>query len=127
MGTYDAVHVRLGDFGSLCAKRPKFCPPSNDELSRVFAALDARNKPAPVLVLSDDPDRAVRALRNSRVRPVSEILNASLGEASSPIRVAAEMDLAVNARLFVGVACSTVSQLIVKRREALGRPFMLWP
>ena len=48
-------------------------------------------------------------------------------EASAPGRVAAEMDLAVGARLFVGVACSTVSQLIVKRREALGRPFMLWP
>ena len=32
-GTYDAVHVRLGDFGSLCAKRPKFCPPSDAELS----------------------------------------------------------------------------------------------
>jgi len=127
LGTYDAVHVRLGDFGSLCAKRPKFCPPSDAELSRVFAALDARNTPAPVLVLSDDPDRAVKALGNSRVRPVSEILNASLGEASSPIRVAAEMDLAVGARLFVGVACSTVSQLIAKRREALGRPFMLWP
>ena len=127
MGTYDAVHVRLGDFGSLCAKRPKFCPPSDAELSRVFAALDALNDPAPVLLLSDDPDRAVKALRNSRVRPVAEILNASLGEASSPTRVAAEMDLAVGARLFVGVACSTVSQLIVKRREALGRPFMLWP
>ena len=127
MGTYDAVHVRLGDFGSLCAKRPKFCPPSDAELSRVFAALDARNKPASILLLSDDPDRAVRALGNSRVRPVAEILNASLGEASSPIRVAAEMDLAVGARLFVGVACSTVSQLIAKRREALGRPFMLWP
>ena len=126
-GTYDAVHVRLGDFGSLCAKRPKFCPPSDAELSRVFAALDARNNPAPVLLLSDDPDRAVRALRNSRVRPVSEMLNASLGEASAPGRVAVEMDLAVNARLFVGVACSTVSQLIAKRREALGRPFMLWP
>ena len=127
MGTYDAVHVRLGDFGSLCAKRPKFCPPSDAELSRVFAVLDALNNPAPVLLLSDDPDRAVSALRNSRVRPVSEILNASLGEASAPGRVAAEMDLAVGARLFVGVACSTVSQLIVKRREALGRPFMLWP
>jgi len=127
MGTYDAIHIRLGDFGSLCAKRPKFCPPSDAELSRVFAALDALNTPAPVLVLSDDPERAVKALRNSRVRPVAEILNASLGEASSPIRVAAEMDLAVGARLFVGVACSTVSQLIVKRREALGRPFMLWP
>ena len=127
MGMYDAVHVRLGDFGSLCAKRPKFCPPSDAELSRVFAVLDARNSPAPVLLLSDDPDRAVRALGNSRVRPVSGILNASLGEASAPGRVAAEMDLAVNARLFVGVACSTVSQLIVKRREALGRPFMLWP
>ena len=127
MGTYDAIHVRLGDFGSLCAKRPKFCPPSDAELSRVFAVLDARNDPAPVLLLSDDPDRAMRALRNSRARPVSDILNASLGEASSPTRVAAEMDLAVGARLFVGVACSTVSQLVVKRREALGRPFMLWP
>jgi len=127
MGTYDAIHIRLGDFGSLCAKRPKFCPPSDAELSRVFAALDALNDPAPVLLLSDDPDRAVKALRNSRVRPVAEILNASLGEASSPTRVAAVMDLAVGARLFVGVACSTVSQLIVKRREALGRPFMLWP
>ncbi len=127
MGTYDAVHVRLGDFGSLCAKRPKFCPPSNAELSKVFAALDARKNPASILLLSDDPDRALNALGNSRVRPVAEILNASLGEASSPIRVAAEMDLAVGARLFVGVACSTVSQLIVKRREALGRPFMLWP
>jgi hypothetical protein len=126
-GTYDAVHVRLGDFGSLCAKRPKFCPPSDAELSRVFAVLDALNNPAPVLLLSDDPKRALSALRNSRVRPVSEILNASLGEASAPARVAAEMDLAVGARLFVGVACSTVSQLIVKRREALGRPFMLWP
>ncbi len=126
-GTYDAIHIRLGDFGSLCAKRPKFCPPSDADLKRVFTALDARNNPAPVLLLSDDPDRAVSALRNSRVRPISTILNASLGEASSPIRVAAEMDLAVGARLFVGVACSTVSQLIVKRREALGRPFMLWP
>ncbi|CAH0367430.1 unnamed protein product [Pelagomonas calceolata] len=126
-GTYDAVHVRLGDFGSLCAKRPKFCPPSDADLARVFAVLDALNNPAPVLLLSDDPNRARDALGNSRVRPVSEILNASLGEASAPGRVAAEMDLAVGARLFVGVACSTVSQLIVKRREALGRPFMLWP
>ena len=71
LGTYDAVHVRLGDFGSLCAKRPKFCPPSDAELSRVFAVLDALNNPAPVLLLSDDPDRAMSALRNSRVRPVS--------------------------------------------------------
>ena len=122
MGTYDAVHVRLGDFGSLCAKRPKFCPPSDAELSRVFAVLDALNNPAPVLLLSDDPKMARDALRNSRVRPVSEILNASLGEASAPGRVAAEMDLAVGARVFVGVACSTVSQLIVKRREASGGP-----
>ena len=126
-GTYDAVHVRLGDFGSLCAKRPKFCPPSDAELSRIFAVLDALNNPAPVLLLSDDPKRALDALGNSRVRPVSEILNASLGETSAPARVAAEMDLAAGARVFVGVACSTVSQLIVKRREALGRPFMLWP
>ena len=80
-----------------------------------------------MLLLSDDPKRAWDALRNSRVRPVAGVLNASLGEASAPGRVAAEMDLAVGARVFVGVACSTVSQLIVKRREALGRPFMLWP
>ena len=86
LGTYDAIHVRLGDFGSLCAKRPKFCPPSDAELSRVFAVLDALNNPAPVLLLSDDPDRALSALRNSRVRPVGDVLNASLGEASAPER-----------------------------------------
>ena len=126
MGTYDAVHVRLGDFGSLCAKRPKFCPPSDADLARVFPVLDALNNPAPVILLSDDPNRARDALGNSRVRPVGDVLNASLGEASAPDRVAVEMGLAVGARLFVGVACSTVSQLIVKRREALGRPFMLW-
>ena len=54
-------------------------------------------------------------------------VNASLREASAPDRLVVEIDLAVGARLFVGVACSTVSQLIVKRREALGRAFLLWP
>ena len=130
LGTYDAIHIRLGDFGALCTTRPKFCPPSSAELARVFAALDARHVPTPVLLLADDADGAVKQLRNPRVRPVGSILrsvNASFREASAPDRLVVEVDLAVNARLFVGVACSTVSQLIVKRREALGRAFLMWP
>ena len=62
------------------------------------------------------------------MRRVDGFANASvpLGP-STPPRLAVDVELAVDARYFVGVACSTVSQLVAKRRDALGRPFLLWP
>ena len=112
LGTYDAVHVRLGDFGSLCAKRPKFCPPSDAELSRVFAVLDALNSPAPVLLLSDDPDQGGEALGNSREcgPSLKSERVPGRGVGANP-RAAAEMDLAVGARAYSSASrASTVSQ-----------------
>ena len=130
---YDAVHVRLGDFGDLCeassndARRRKFCPPSASELASLLKRLDALGPPRPVVVLSDDPLAASRAIGGGRrVVAAADVANAS-GAASAPPRVALDVELAVGARFFVGVACSTVSQLVVKRRDALGRAFLLWP
>ena len=127
---YDAVHVRLGDFGDLCGaaadpadRKYKFCPPADDELRRVFGELEKYGETAaPVLLLSDEPVEAARRLGgDARLRIPA---NASLVDAP---RLAVEMHLAAHARLFVGVACSTVSQLIVKRRQAKGRDYVLWP
>ena len=135
-GRYDAVHVRLGDFGTLCARgmteaaaatdrRAKFCPPSPEELASVLAKLDdLGGPPLAVLLLSDEPAEAARRVGGGdRVRTMPR--NDSLVDAP---RLAVEMELAVRARAFVGVACSTVSQLVIKRRLAQGRrPHLLWP
>ena len=128
-GAYDAVHVRLGDFDRLCADRSdarsaaeatrvqKFCPPSDDQLASVFARLDGLGGPRlPVLLLSDDPPTAARRLGVAARGRLRTLGNETRLEHAP--RLAVEMDLAVGARAFVGVACSTVSQLIIKRRDA---------
>ena len=117
MGTYDAVHVRLGDFGSLCAKRPKFCPPSDAELAESSRRSTLSTIPRRCSCSRTIPDRAVSAW-GMRVRPVADILNASLGGGVRAGRGRGDGPGRGRA-LFVGAACSTVSQLIVKRRAGL--------
>ena len=87
----------------------------------------------PLLVLSDDPDRAVRAVQagdaTRRVVSVPLFLsnNHSFGDLDDSRLLVLEIELANRAANFVGVACSTVSQLIVKQRQARAKPFHLWP
>ena len=96
---YDAVHVRLGDFGDLCGaaadpadRKYKFCPPADDELRRVFGELEKYGETAaPVLLLSDEPVEAARRLGgDARLRIPA---NASLVDAP---RLAVEMHLAAH-------------------------------
>ncbi|KAJ1459563.1 hypothetical protein M885DRAFT_510686 [Pelagophyceae sp. CCMP2097] len=140
-GGFDAVHVRLGDFDALCSgsgavqrdRVHKFCPPSDAELALAATFLRPPANAQTLLVLSDDPVRAVRAIRAGdaarNVVSLPELLGnrTDLGEIDHSRLLILEMELATRAMGFVGVACSTVSQLIIKRREALRRPFYLWP
>ena len=91
-------------------------------------ALAEKGADLAIVCRSEARGEATRArIEEATGRSCVQLFYADLQRLEDVRRVAAEMDLAVGARLFVGVACSTVSQLIVKRREALGRPFMLWP
>lgn len=128
-GTYNAVHVRLGDFASLCSTQHtrtiKFCPPQPSVLSKGVSTLLGDR---PILLLSDEPRRAAANLAFPRLVSLNTSYEA-LGGALP--RLILEIELAVTAHTFLGVACSTVSQWIVKRRDArfraAPRPFFLWP
>ena len=153
--SFDAVHVRLGDFRTKCDERhgvrtDKFCPPDPATLATASQLLHhhhhhhrRRKYPRPLLVLSDDPDTALRFLQPGAQKTQTPLLtlNASLFPANiDPVkRLIVELDVATHALLFLGVACSTVSQLIIKKRQARkalhGRSssrvpsdaFFLWP
>mmetsp|Transcript_16177 Transcript_16177/g.65383 ORF Transcript_16177/g.65383 Transcript_16177/m.65383 type:complete len:139 (-) Transcript_16177:34-450(-) len=127
------------------SRAAKFCPPSRATLARGAEVLGGSSL-RPILVLSDEPGTARAALLSGETTSSGRAvvaLNESLFAGLDPVqRLVVEMDLAVHAVAFLGVACSTVSQLVVKRRQARAelarrqgrrhRPvpsdtFFLWP
>lgn len=143
-GQYDAMHLRLGDFAKLCGQRDsdgraaKFCPPNPTLLPK---AVDNLPSPSfPILLLSDESEKALGFLRRDdhRRRFVSiqqhRNFSSAILDTYGPLAtLVLEIELALNSRTFVGVACSTVSQWIIKRRDAASthpqtkKPFLLWP
>jgi len=122
MGKYDAVHIRLGDFQTLCStqnqRAVKFCPPSADTFRKgIFNTLGDMQKTTrkPVLLISDEPQRFFHSILNGQSFPFIFQFSSSLLK-EPLLHLIIEIELAVRAHTFIGLACSTVSQLIIKRR-----------